>query len=396
MVAAIAGVFILSGAGIAFRSLSLPTISLEGHRVGTVRLGRVRGSIEAAGTIVGLRTRALSTALPGRVESIVAPGTRLSEGAVVITLSNPAMEAEAASAQSDVNQALATYASEQASLEAEVLALEEQLVVLRAELKAVGARETAERKLADAQIISRVQLDQTHGAVAALEERVALSLKRVAARARSGRTLLAARRASVQQLEASARAKTAAAEGLAIRAPFAGVFEQAVVAEGDEVSAGTKLGQLTDPSELGLSLALAPGQAAQVREGQPVTANAGGTDVRGAVSRVHPAVENGAVHVDVILKDANRGLRVGQLAESRVEVAGSHQGWVVDRPSGASAFAQGCVYVVEGRARARKKEVRFGAIVSNEAEIAAGLTAPATIVLTLTCGDDSPAVFRLN
>ena len=108
--------------------------------------------------------------------------------------------------------------------------------------------------------------------------------------------------AHVEQLKALAALKRSQKEALHVRAGIAGVLQVVPVEVGQQVTPGTNLARVADPTQLKAELKIAETQAKDVQIGQPaVDRHAQRHRRRARSSRIDPAVQNGTVTVDVAL-----------------------------------------------------------------------------------------------
>jgi RND family efflux transporter MFP subunit len=184
------------------------------------------------------------------------------------------------------------------SVQDQLLAARTAVRVARNGLQVARAEEARNRKLADAGIITRRDLEQAQLARAQAQAQLSEAEARLAlARQQMGRTRL--------------------------RAPFAGVVSERHASAGDIVQPGTALYTVIDPTSLRLEASVPAAQLSTLQPGVGVDFNVGGYGDRsfqGRIERINPAVDpaTGQVRLYVTLPNTEQALLTGLFAEGRV------------------------------------------------------------------------------
>ncbi len=93
-------------------------------------------------------------------------------------------------------------------------------------------------------------------------------------------------------------------DDLKVKAGMTGVLQLVPVERGAQVSPGTNLARVADPTNLKAELRIAETQTKDIRIGQYAEVDTRNGIVKGHVSRIDPASTGGTVGVDVILEGA--------------------------------------------------------------------------------------------
>ena len=91
-------------------------------------------------------------------------------------------------------------------------------------------------------------------------------------------------------------------DDLQVKAGMTGVLQLVPVERGAQVSPGTNLARVADPTNLKAELRIAETQTKDIRIGQFAEIDTRNGIVKGKVSRIDPASSNGTVGVDVITR----------------------------------------------------------------------------------------------
>lgn len=347
-------------------------------RIATVSKGDIIDYLDVTGRVESLDTRVVSTSVAGRVERIhVRSGGRVDVTTAVVELQNAEIAEALAASKAKVDEARAQLTSQRANLDVGLLAIEESRLAAVSEYKTLKFRQDAEQRLVESQIISKLQLEQTRNAAEGLAERIDIAARRMAAQRTAMSAQLAGVRVNLNQLENDVAANQRSVQQLMVTAGAVGVLQLLSVREGDEVSAGAKVAEVSSPDKLGVMLSVSPGQARQVSPGQKVEIDSGSGIVVGRVAQILPSVENGAVGIEVVIGPHERGrLRIGQMITARIEIGRINDVTYVERPELGRARSASTALVVDRQGMtARPALVTFGRATPRYIEVLSGLNA---------------------
>ena len=208
---------------------------------------------------------------------------------------------------------------------------------------------------------------------------------------------LAAKQATVNQLEASAKLKARDVEALHVKAGMTGVLQQLPVEVGQRVIAGTNLARVADPTKLKAQIKIAETQAKDIQINQPASIDTRNGIVAGHVTRVDPAVEQGTVTVDVALDGAlPKGARPDLSVDGTIELERLDNVLYVGRPAFAQDGATVGVFRLTSNGEAVRTPVHFGRSSVNTIEILSGLNVGDQVILSDTSAYDSHDRIQLN
>jgi HlyD family secretion protein len=155
-----------------------------------------------------------------------------------------------------------------------------------------------------------------------------------------------------------------------------------VTEEGALVRRGDVIARIADLSAFRVEASVADMHAGRIRPGLPAHVRLDDLTIEGQVSEVYPTVENGAIRFTVALAEASHArlrpsLRVDVqvITDRRPEVLKVHRG-----PAIGGAGEQVVFVVRDGRAA--RTTVRFGVSNFDEIEVASGLAAGDTIIVS--------------
>ena len=365
--------------------------------VSAVRRASGRRVAIVSGKVIAEVPRLISAAVAGRAEQVSAEvGQHVKKGELLLQLTNPSVLDAQLTASAQL--AAGRLDAERAAADIRVLVLSKQGEVSDAKAQAAIAQlqAEAERRLADAGVVSSLQARKSELLAENLRQRVGeaeQALKIITSLLESVRK---AGESQIESLLANERLKKFEVEALQLIAPMAGIIQELPVTEGQEVSAGAVLVRMYDPESLSVELQVPERQANAVKKGFAVNLQIAGRNLRGQVSRVFPTVKDGSVVVSVAVQmadmtDARPELRV----EAEIFDPSSAGMLVVQAPPNSIPNSVASVFVISGEV-AERREVRFGSVVGGLAEVEAGLLEGETIIVSGLDGIQGYDVLRVN
>jgi len=351
----------------------------------TVQRGTLLRQVRGPGVLVPDDTRWIPARTEGRVERIlVQPGATVATDTILIELSNPQLAQQAEAAR------LALRASE-AALQSLAADLDQDLLTQRvraAELESQLARAVMDVEV-DESLVSKGLLDdltvrRDKLTAETLATQLSLEQERLESSRSSMTARLAVQQAEVDQRRSSARLLLEQVEALRVPASVAGVLQQVPVEVGQQVGPGTNLARVADPTRLKAEIRIAETQVEDVEVGQLTEIDTRNGIVRGHVTRIDPASENGTVTVDVVPDEAlPRGARPDMNVEGTIELERLDDVLYVGRPAFGQEEASTTLFRVDPDGRgAHRTIVRFGRSSVTSIEVVEGLAAGDRVVLS--------------
>lgn len=350
--------------------------SVERESLSIAKVEQVSGRRIAfvSGKIVAERPVAVSAAVPGRVERLaLEPGAHVAQGDLLLELTNRTVLDSEFAASAELAAGVLQAEKTLADMQIQVIDKRGLVSDLRARAEIARRQEQADRQLADARIISELNASRSkYEAESAARkvdeaERSLRLLEEVLANVRM------AGNAQVERLRASAALRKAEVDSLHVRTPIDGIVQEVAVTHGQEVTAGTILARMYNPTALSVQLEVPERQAGAINAGQVAVVSIASDRIRGKIVRVSPVVKDGMVTVDV---RPDGEMPPGSRPELRVEAEifsdTSGKMVVVRAPEGVKPASKAEVFVVVGD-RGFRKRASFGVLVGNRIEVLDGL-----------------------
>jgi len=327
----------------------------------------VHRALRVTGTLTAAEEAEVAAETAGRVTGTpVERGSRVAEGAPLITLSEVEAQATASDAEANVSQLEARLAIEPG----EPFNIDRVPEVASAK----ATRDLAEaefariRSLLDQKVVSQAEFDQRRTQVEATSNQYR-----------------AARNAAQQQfrmLEGAKARLALARKSLAdtvVRAPFGGLVMERKVSVGDFVTRGTKVATVVKIAPLRVELTVPEQSAGLVAPGQTVRLQVDafpGRHFEGQVRYVSPAFrpDQRALTIEAVVPNPDDALKPGMFAAAEVMLPSSAPSVVV--PSSAVTTVAGVshVFVVRG-ASVEQRMITRGMTLGEVTEVLQGLSA---------------------
>lgn len=392
-------VLLVAWRGIAQLKPAAPTV--EGPTVwpDTVKRGSMLRQVRGLGTLVPEEILFIAAQTDGRVDRIAArPGATVTPDTVLLQLSNPELVLAANDAEWQVKAAQATYTDLRVRLESQKL--EQQSVAARVHSDYVQAKLKAdlEQRLGDAGLTSEINLKTTKAIADELQNRSSIEKKKVDISGESIEAQLAAQQVQIQKLQAAWELKKAQVHQLQVRAGAKGVLQQLPVEVGQQLTPGTVLAKIAQPSKLKAELKIPETQAKDILLGQTVQIDTRNGVIPGKVSRIDPAVLNGTVTVDVRLEgELPSGARPDLSVDGSVEIERLSDVLYVGRPVLGQPDSTVTLFRVETDGKeAIRVPVKLGRTSVSTIEIVEGLKVGDRVILSDMSAMDGHNRIRLQ
>ncbi|HJV89596.1 MAG TPA: HlyD family efflux transporter periplasmic adaptor subunit [Holophagaceae bacterium] len=364
-----------------------------------VKQGPMVFQVRGTGTLVPLNVRWLTAATPGRVEQIrILPGTAVKAGDVILELSNPEVQQGAQDSEWALKSAEADLLGAKARLETSLLDVRASLASAKASSSNARMTLDANEKLASAGLVSGQDLARSRAQSEEQSTRFEIEQRRLQISADSLKAQLATYQAKVEQARALYALRRGLLEGLKVRAGMDGVLQQLPVQVGQQLSPGTTLAKVAQPTLLKAELKISETQAKDLALNLPVSVDTRNGLVAGHVLRIDPAVQNGTVTVDVALDGAlPKGARPDLSVEGVIEIDKAASALSVGRPVQAQPHSQATLFKLSpDGSEATRVKVRLGRGSVNAIEVLEGLQPGDKVILSDTSAWDGADRIRIQ
>jgi HlyD family secretion protein len=394
-VAAVAGISF----GLSKLERAAPVVEKSTLWPDTVKRGPMLRQVRGLGTLVPEDILWIPAVTDGRVQRIfIRPGAPVRPDSVLMTLTNPELETQALDAEYQVKAAEARYVDLKVQLASQTLTQQAEVARIESEYQQARLQADRDAELHRENLLADISLKLTQAIAEELAKRLAIENERLKIKKDSNDAQLAVQRAEIDKLQAMHRLKLSQVDALKVRSGASGVLQELPVQEGQQLTAGTILAKVVQPTKLKAELKIAETQAKDILIGQFAQIDTRNGIIPGRVSRIDPAAKEGTVTVDVHLDgQLPQGARPDLSVDGTVEIERLTDVLYVGRPaygqpnSTVGMFRMG----LDGKTASRV-QVKLGRSSVNTIEVVEGLQVGDQVILSDMSAWDAVDRIRLN
>ncbi|HST53133.1 MAG TPA: HlyD family efflux transporter periplasmic adaptor subunit [Pyrinomonadaceae bacterium] len=375
--------------GLSRMERAAPSVQRSTLLTDTVKRGQMLRQVRGNGTLVPEDIRQIAAPVEGRVEQKrVKPGEQVTPDTVLVELSNPTLKQAATDVEYQIKSAQADLNNLHSKLESDRMSQQASLAEVQSEYNQAKIQLDADEQLAKEGLVPALTLRISRVKVEQLANRLAIEQKRMDATKSSADAQVAAQQSRIAQLSAQLRLDQEQVSSLQVRAGTSGVVQEVTVEVGQQITPGTNIARVADPSSLKASIQIPETQIKDIARGQPATIDTrtGGGTVEGRVQNVDPAAHNGTVTVDVQLTGPlPQGARVDLSVDGTIELERLDNILYVGRPASGGAQSSVSLFRLSEDGRtADRVQVKLGRTSVSTVEVVEGLREGDTVILSDT------------
>ncbi|MEO5763355.1 MAG: HlyD family efflux transporter periplasmic adaptor subunit [Vicinamibacteria bacterium] len=362
-----------------------PTVDRGTLFLDKVKKGEMLLQVRGLGTLVPEEVRWIPAQTQARVERIVAlPGTIVKPDTIILEMSNTDLETQVLDAESQLREAEARLIEARSNIERG--RLDQQSAAARVESEARQARlqADADAELSRQGLVASLNAARSKAQAEELESRAKVEQQRLKLANDSLEAQIAVPKALVEQRLGTARMRRAQLGALKVRAGINGVLQSVPVEVGQQVSPGTNLARVVEPTKLKAVIRVAETQAKDLAIGLPCDIDTRNGIVKGKVTRIDPAAQNGTVAVDVALEgELPKGARPDLTVDGTIELARLNDTLYVGRPAQGAGESTISLFRVDPlTGEAHRVRVQLGRASVNSVQILDGLSLGDEVILS--------------
>jgi HlyD family secretion protein len=378
---------------------AVPSIDRSTVWIDTVKRGPMVRQVRGLGTLTPEDIRWIPANTEGRVEKInIWPGTPVESDSVILEMSSPELEQAAHDAESKATAAEAELTGLRATLQRELLDQESKTAAAHSAHEQAKMERQTNDQLAKNGLVADLVYKTSKIKEEECQQSDEIEQKRLAFARDSIEPQLASKQAAVDQAKQLAKLKTDQVEALHLRAGMSGVLQQLPVQIGQRVKIGDNLARVADPTKLKAQVKIAETQAKDIQINESAVIDTRNGTVKGHVTRVDPAVEQGTVTVDVAFDESlPKGARPDLSVDGTIELERLDNVVYVGRPAfGQENNTVGMFKLISSSGEAVRTPVKLGKSSVNTIEILNGLQPGDQVILSDTSAWDGHERIRLN
>ncbi len=350
----------------------------------TVKRGPMLREVRGLGTLVPETIRVIPAATDGRVEQrLLLPGTPVNAKTVILELSNSELQQSVLDAGFQLKGAEAEYNNIKAQLDNQLMEQRSKAAGVRSEFHQAQLQHEADDQLYKFGITAEIVWKTSQVKAEELGQLNEVAEKQVDTFAQSVKAQLAVQQAKIDGQRALYMLKQHQLDQLHVRPGIDGVLQELVVEVGQQVTPGTILARVAQPSHLKAELKIAETQAKDIAMGEKALIDTHNGAVVGHVTRIDPSVQNGTVSVDVAERVLPPGSRPDLSVEGTIEIERLADVLSTGRPvHGDTDSTVGLFKVAGDGSEAVRVQVKLGRTSANSVEILQGLSVGDQVILS--------------
>lgn len=354
----------------------------------TVKRGSMLRDVRGLGSLVPDTIHVISAPVDGVVKQrYFLPGTPVKADTIILDMTNPQLEQEQLDAEYQLKGAQATYEQTKALLENQLMDKRTTAAGIRSQYQTADLQRQTQEELFKNGLTPELQMKTAEVQAEELKKQDELAQKEVETFQNSMQSQLAVQEAAIAQKKALYDLYSSQMQEMHVRPGVDGMFQELDVDVGTRVTQGTKLGVVTQPSQLKAQLKIAETQANAILIGQKAQVDTHNGIIPGHVSRIDPHVDNGTRTVDVHLDGPLPDGAVPDLSvEGTVEIERLQDVLYVGRPVHGDSNSTISLFKVIGAWSDAKEAVRvnveLGKTSVSYVQILKGLDVGDTVILS--------------
>jgi HlyD family secretion protein len=279
-----------------------PTVERATMIIDTVKQGELRVTRRGIGILVPEQISVVPAETSGRViKRLLLPGVDVTPDTVILELSSPETQQQLMDAELALKAAESAYQNRQVALEADMLTLKSQAAAVESQYQQAKLQYEAYVPLNKANLYADLDLKRLKTSADELAARSELEKKRIAISAENMKTQLAVSQSDLDKARALLDLRKRQAENLRVKAGLRGILQEMLVEEGVQVTIGTPLARVSNPTRLKAEIRIAETQARDIQPGQKAEIDTRNGFIPGRVTRKDPSAVDGTIKVEVAL-----------------------------------------------------------------------------------------------
>lgn len=386
----------VAGVTVALSKLKPAAPSVDGSILwpDTVKRGSMLVQVHGLGTLVPEDIRWIPAQSAARVVKIVMrSGMPVKPDSVIVELSDPQLQNDAAAAELAYKQALADYQAQKVTLNSQLITLKTQEATTQGQLDVDTTTRDVDVAKYKADVGPKFNTDLDNARVKQDQRNLDLVKQQIAQFDDNVTASLASAQAKVDTAKTLSDLKKGMLEALHVRAGMNGVIQCVCTAtgttytelqEGQQVAIGTNLARVADPSKLKATVQIPETQANTVALMQKAEVDTRNGIVQGHVTRIDGAVVNGTRGVDISFDQTLPKGAVSDLSvDGTITIENLQNILYVGRPvHGEPNTTVGLFKYTEDSKEANRIQVQLGRASVNTIEILGGLKEGDKVILS--------------
>jgi multidrug resistance efflux pump len=382
-----------------------PTVERSVVWTDTVKRGNLIRQVRGNGTLVpredAIRQIAAQTAATV-TRIMVLPGSNVKADTVIMELSDPTVTQQAMDAKLALASAEAELKNTQVQLQSTLSTQKAAAATTNADYETAKRQASTDDSLYKLGVISGLTAQASQSKAQGLTTQNQMQQNVVSINEKALETQLSVAQAKVDQARGMYQLKEQQLDALKVRAGIDGVLNDIgttalPVGVGQEVTPGTMLAKVVEPSKLKAALNIPETQAKDIRLNQPAAIDTHNGIVNGHVTRIDLGVHNGTVTVDVTLDGFVPGERPDLSVDGQIDLERLNDVLYVGRPAFGNEDSTVSLFKLSPDGKtATRTAVKMGRASVNAMQVLGGLKEGDTVILSDMSRQDQVDRIRLE
>ena len=378
------GIALVVLAAAVYLTTNTNTFVVQGNRIVTapVVAGKFEDYIPIRGRVTPLRTVYLDVIEGGQVQhKYVEDGALVEAGDLLVTLSNTSMQLDVTRNEAMVTEQLNNMRTIELQLEQNRLQHRRNLVEIDYQIQRLERQVHRLSDLDNAGVAAKSQLEDAQDELLYYRKRREVTLESQATDARLQETQLEFLRTASQQLQDNLALARANLEALNVRAPVSGKLSGLDVEIGQSIQRGGRLGQIDDPDNFKLRVAIDEFYLNRVDLGLQASFDRG-DNYKLSVGKIYPQVTDGQFELDLLFDgEQPSDIRRGQTIQAELTLGDPADALMIPNGTFFQDTGGNWIFVVsDDGASAYKRPVRLGRRNTQYIEVLDGLSAGERVI----------------
>ena len=279
---------------------ALVTLDKKDLLIATVKKGNLDIIIQSYGKLVSEKVVAITTTSRATVNEIVfKPGAFVTQGQVLVKLSNPELNQQLESARQELTLAQASLRQVKLNQQRELLNEQAVLAQITSAYEASVLKRKAESKLVKQGIVSQITYQESQLNEKQLKKRVELLDERLKQLQLVHQEAALIEQEKIKQKKGQLRIAEKRVADLEVKSTINGVLQRLPISLGQSLSAGEEVAVIGSKQELIALVRVSQSQAQNLVIGQVAQVDSRQGIIQGEVQRIDPIVSDNTVEVEI-------------------------------------------------------------------------------------------------
>lgn len=338
-------------------------VNADSVTVADVRSGEFNDYIRVSGQVQPLVTIQISPVEGGRVEEIlIEEGSQVRKGDAILRLSNDNLDLQILNSEAELAEKENILRNTQIQMEQDRLSVRQNKAEYQVNVHRLKRTYEQQKALYDEKLIAREEYLKAQEDYDLAMEKLQLILEKEVQDSLYRSTQVERMQESLDNMQKNMLMIRKRKDNLTIKAPIDGQLGLLDAVLGESISAGTKIGQISDMSSYKIEAQIDEHYIDKVTPGLSATIERQGSSFDAMLRKVYPEVREGKFKADFkFSSDVPENIRSGQTYYLNLQLGSPEEAIVIPRGTFYQKTGGKWIYVVnkEG-SRAVKREIRIG------------------------------------